>query len=148
MAIDPHLDPSRVELGMFYQQPPEVVWRALTDSTLLEQWLLPSVGFDSLQAGTAFIFLLPSDPPAEIACEILQVLPGQAMTWSWTDMRGPSPSRWKVSWAIQPQGHGTRLLLVNSGFDVAEKRQRMQRNVMERGWREVLSKLEGILRRH
>ncbi|MFG1796281.1 SRPBCC domain-containing protein [Nocardia sp. NPDC049149] len=147
MSIDPELDPTRVELGRFYPQPPETVWHALTDSTVVEQWLLPSVGFDGAQVGTSFIFTVPTNPPAEIACEVLAATPGAAMTWSWVDLRGPNPTPWTVTWAVQPQGRGTRLLLINSGFNIEDKRQKMQRNVMERGWRQTLSKLGEVLDR-
>ncbi|MFF2087368.1 hypothetical protein ACFVVM_26640 [Nocardia sp. NPDC058176] len=43
------------------------------------------------------------------------------------------------------QGHGTRLLLTTTGFDITDKRQRMQRNNLERGWRQLLTKLGGVL---
>lgn len=145
MGIENELDPSRVELGRFYPQPPEVVWRALTDSTVVEQWLLPSIGFEGAEVGTHFLFTVPTNPPPEIACEVLAATPGEAMAWSWMDMRGPQPVRWEVTWALQPQGRGTRLLLTTSGFDMEDKRQRMQRNNVERGWRQVLTKLGDVL---
>ncbi|NNH71411.1 SRPBCC domain-containing protein [Nocardia uniformis] len=147
MGIENELDPSQVELGRFYPQPPEAVWRALTDSAVVEQWLLPSIGFDGAQVGTHFLFTVPSNPPAEVACEVLAATEGEAMTWSWMDMRGPQPARWIVTWELQPQGHGTRVLLTASGFDIEDKRQRMQRNNLERGWRQVLSKLGDVLER-
>lgn len=144
MGSENELDPAQVELGRFYPQPPDDVWRALTDATVIDQWLLPSIGFDA-QVGTSFLFTIPSNPPAEVACEVLTVTPSRAMSWSWMDMRGPQPARWIVSWTLQPQGRGTRLLLTTTGFDITDKRQRMQRNNLERGWRQLLTKLGSVL---
>lgn len=145
MGMENELDPSEVELGIFYPQPPEVVWQALTDPSVVEQWLLPSIGFEGPQVGTHFLFKVPSNPPAEVACEVLTAKPGEGMSWSWMDLREPNPARWIVTWSLQPQGHGTRLLLTTTGFDIEDKRQRMQRNNLERGWRQVLTKLGTIL---
>lgn len=144
MGFDNELDPSRVELGRFYPQPPAIVWQALTDSAVVEKWLLPSVGFDAT-VGTHFLFTVPSNPPAEIVCEVLAATPEQAMSWSWMDMRGPQPVRWILEFELRSEGRGTRLLITTSGFDIEDKRQRMQRNNVERGWRQILPKLGNVL---
>lgn len=47
-------DPSRVEIGRFYPHATDVVWRAITDPTLLERWLMPSTGFVGAVEGTHF----------------------------------------------------------------------------------------------
>ncbi|WP_139277629.1 SRPBCC family protein [Rhodococcus marinonascens] len=67
------------------------------------------------------------------------------MTWSWFDLRASRPARWKVTWSIEPQGRGTRVLLTQCGFDVESPRAKMARNAMERGWRTALAKLGDIL---
>lgn len=146
MDADDELDPTRVELGRFYPQPPEAVWRALADATVLEQWLMPSIGFEA-RAGTSFLFTIPTEPPAEVACEVLTATPHEAMSWSWMDLRDPAPPRWIVTWQLRPQGHGTRLLHTTTGFDITVKRQRMQRNSIERGWRQLLPRLGEVLDR-
>ncbi|MQY22009.1 SRPBCC family protein [Nocardia macrotermitis] len=138
MTIEPELDPARVEIGRFYPQSPEIVWRALTEPALLERWLMPSTGFDPA-VGTHFLLSMPDSSTAEIACEVLATTPGEAMTWSWMDLRAPQPARWIVDWEVHAQGHGTRLLLTQTGFDIADKRQKMARNAIERGWRQVLA---------
>ncbi|MDF0532372.1 SRPBCC domain-containing protein [Tsukamurella sp. 8F] len=145
MTVEPERDPSQVEIGSFYPHPPEMVWRVLTDPALVEQWLqvLPT-GFQGARVGTHFI---ASVPKGEIACEVLAATPGESMTWSWVDLRAPRPARWIASWLVRPQGRGTRLLFTMSGFDIENDRQRMARNAMERGWRQVLSNYGDILTR-
>lgn len=145
MDLDHERDPSRVELGEFYSQSPADVWRALTDSALLERWFLPSIGFDGAQVGTEFMLLIPADSGAQIACEVVAVKPERSMTWSWTYMRDPGRARWSVDWEVEPQGRGTRLLITISGFDIEDKKQRMQRNATARGWRDIPSKLGKLL---
>ncbi|MBF6178197.1 Activator of Hsp90 ATPase homolog 1-like protein [Nocardia otitidiscaviarum] len=146
MMSDPELNPAAVEIGSFFPQPPDTVWHALTDPDLLEQWLLRSVGF-APAVGTHFIFSLPTRPPGEIACEVLTAEPATRLTFRWIDLRADYPARWIVDWTIHPQGRGTRLLLTQTGFDIEDRRQKMARNAMERGWKGTLSRLRELLDR-
>ncbi|MEU8898236.1 SRPBCC domain-containing protein [Nocardia sp. NPDC048505] len=133
-----------MEVGSFFPQTPETVWRVLTDPDLLERWLMRSVGF-AATTGTHFIFVLPTKPPGEIACEVLTARPNQQLTYTWFDLRAQPPARWVVDWTIQPQGRGTRFLLTQTGFDIDNRRQKMARNAMERGWRSTLLRLRELL---
>ncbi|WP_433671314.1 hypothetical protein ACQP06_06910 [Nocardia sp. CA-136227] len=55
-----------------------------------------------------------------------------------SDPRADYPTRWIVGWALHPQGHGTRLLLTQTGFDIEDRRQKMARNAVERSWKRLL----------
>ncbi|WP_306360811.1 SRPBCC domain-containing protein [Nocardia sp. CC227C] len=146
MMSDPELNPAAVEIGSFLPPAPDTVWRALTDPDLLEQWLMRSVGF-APAVGTHFIFSLPTRPPGEIACEVLTAEPATQLTLRWIDLRADYPAHWIVDWTIHPQGRGTRLLLTQTGFDIEDRRQKMARNAMERGWKGTLSRLRELLDR-
>ncbi|WP_280440849.1 SRPBCC domain-containing protein [Nocardia brasiliensis] len=50
-----------------------------------------------------------------------------------------------VDWTIRPQGRGTRLVLTQTGFDIENRRQKMARNALERGWRTTLTRLGAVL---
>ncbi|WP_193045401.1 SRPBCC family protein [Mycolicibacterium baixiangningiae] len=148
MTTDPkELDPASVEVGIFYSHAPQQVWQALTDPGLVEKWLMPSTGMLNAAVGTHFIFTVPTEPPGEIACEVLKLRPGQRLTLSWVDLRAARPARWLVDWTVDRQGGGTRLLLRHSGFDIRDPRQKMARNGMERMWRRVLTQLGELLDR-
>jgi len=147
VTSDPERDPTSVEIGRFYPYAPERVWQALTDPSLVEQWLMPSTGFVAAEVGTHFVFTVPTQPSGEIACEVLAVLAGEHLTLSWVDLRATRPARWLVDWTVHPQGRGTRLLLRHSGFDIDDRRQKMARNGMERMWQRVLTQLGAILDR-
>ncbi|MFI9508031.1 SRPBCC domain-containing protein [Nocardia sp. NPDC052566] len=144
MVSDAELDPAAVEIGSFFPHRPETVWRGLTEPDLVEQWLMRSVGF-ATSVGTHFIFAVPTQPTAEIACEVLTARPNEQLTISWVDLRAKHPARWILDWTIQPQGRGTRLLLTHTGFDIDDRRQKMARNAMERGWRTALTRLRALL---
>ncbi|WP_372443020.1 SRPBCC family protein [Mycolicibacterium baixiangningiae] len=73
--------------------------------------------------------------PGEIACEVLELRPGERLALSWVDLRAARSARWLVDWTVDRQGRGTRLLLRHSGFDIRDRRQKMARNGMERMWR-------------
>ncbi|MGV9610845.1 SRPBCC family protein [Nocardia xishanensis] len=144
MTSDSELNPAAVEIGRFFPQPPGIVWRALTEPDLLERWLMRSIGF-AATVGTHFIFAVRSQPTGEIACEVLAARQNEQLTLSWVDLRARYPARWVVDLALRPQGRGTRLLLTQTGFDIADRRQKMARNVMERGWTITLSRLHEVL---
>ncbi|WP_405134635.1 SRPBCC domain-containing protein [Nocardia sp. NBC_01388] len=137
MIADAKLNPVAVELGSFFPQPPETVWRALTEPDLLERWLLRPTGF-AARAGTRFRFTTPDSSIDEIACEVLAARPGDQLTYSWTYSRAEYPARWIVDWTMRPQGRGTRLLLTQTGFDITDRRQKMARNAMERSWKRLI----------
>ncbi|MGN2635516.1 SRPBCC family protein [Nocardia takedensis] len=141
---DAELNPAAVEIGRFFPHGPNAVWRALTEPDLVERWLMPTVGFDAA-VGTHFLFALPTHPSGEIACEVLEALPGERFTHSWVDMRADKPQRWVVDWTVRAQGRGTRLLLTQTGFDIDDRRQKMARNAMERGWKATLTRLREVL---
>ncbi len=86
MDQDAALNPAHIELDRSYPHPPATVWQALTDSSVVAKWFLPSVGY-SAEVGAQFMFLVPTDPPAEVACEVLEAEPVSRLTWNWRDMR-------------------------------------------------------------
>ncbi|MEU7140264.1 SRPBCC domain-containing protein [Nocardia sp. NPDC046473] len=145
MIADAQLNPAAVELGNFFPQPPDIVWRALTEPDLLEQWLLRPTGFDAA-VGTHFRFTFPASSIDEIACEVLAARPYEQLTYSWIYSQAEHRARWIVDWTLRPQGHGTRLLLTQTGFDIEDRRQKMIRNATERSWkRSVLPRLSEVI---
>lgn len=137
MIADPQLDPAAVELGNFFRQPPEAVWRALTEPNLLQRWLLRPTGF-AASVGTRFRFTVPDSAIDQIRCEVLAARPYEQLTYSWVYPQAQYPARCVVDWRLQPQGRGTRLLLTQTGFDIVDRRQRMMRNAVERNWKRLL----------
>ncbi|GAB0103843.1 SRPBCC domain-containing protein [Nocardia sp. JMUB6875] len=145
MIADTHLNPAAVELGSFFPQPPEAVWRALTDPDLLQRWLLRPTGFQPVP-GINFRFTTPESPIDEILCEVRTARPHEPPTYTWLHPHAVDPIRLLIDWTLHPQGHGTRLLLTQTGFDIEDRRQKMIRNATERSWkRRVLPKLTEVI---
>ncbi|WP_084477827.1 SRPBCC family protein [Nocardia jejuensis] len=139
------LNSASTRLSSFFRQPPHAVWRALTDPDLLQQWLLRPTGF-AASPGTRFRFTVPDAPINEIRCEVLEARPCEQLTYSWTYPQSEYPADWILDWTLHPQGHGTRLLLTQTGFDITDRRQKMARNAMERSWkRSLLPKLDRVI---
>lgn len=134
-----------IELGIYLPKPPPVVWRAITEPSLIEKWFARTTGF-SLVEGSAFIFEIDAQPPAEVACQVISVKQDEQFSHSYTDLRGTPPARWTVHWQLREQGRGTRVLLTLSGFNISDRTQRMARNAIERSWRnQLLPRLSAIV---
>jgi uncharacterized protein YndB with AHSA1/START domain len=102
---------------------PERVWRALTNPSLLEAWLMPN----NIRAEVGARFQFRSAPALNwsgiIECEVLQVVPQRLLVYSWrsgskaTEGYG-DPLDTVVTWRLTPlENGGTRLFLEHSGFD-------------------------------
>lgn len=102
------------------QHPPEKVWRALTDPTLLTEWLLPVTGF-KLEPAAAFTFKTQAFPgwDGTVNCRVLEVEPLRKLSYSW--VVGDMTLNTVVTFTLTPTAAGTRLHLVQSGFKPDQK---------------------------
>jgi uncharacterized protein YndB with AHSA1/START domain len=115
-----------IEVETFLPHPPSKVWRAMTDPERLGRWLMP--GDLRPVAGHRFTFDVPGR--GVTACEILEVDPERLLRMSWRN--GPLDTI--VSWSLTPEGTGTRLTIVHSGFDPNDRQQRQALDAMADGW--------------
>ncbi len=100
------------------RHPPSKVWRALTDPELLVEWLLPVVGF-KLEPGAAFVFQAPAQPgwDGQVTCRLLESEAQRTLRYTWV-VGGMDTV---VTFMLTPTSSGTRLSLVHSGFQPAQK---------------------------
>ena len=136
--------PSQTETLTFefdLPHPPEKVWRALTDPSLLAQWLLPAVGFE-LAPGAAFRFQAPPQPgwDGTVNCRFLEIEAQRKLSWSW--VVGDIDT--VVTFTLEPTPTGTRLTLVQSGFKPDQRRNFAGARY---GWRMMGGKLVDLLGR-
>src|SRR5262245_30567292 len=63
---------------------PEKVWRALTDSVLLAEWLLPVTGLN-LKPGATFMFQAPKQPGWDgvVNCKVREIEPHRKLSYAW-----------------------------------------------------------------
>jgi uncharacterized protein YndB with AHSA1/START domain len=121
--------------------PPEKVWRALTDPVLLTEWLLPVVGF-RLEPGTAFMFRTQPHPgwDGRVSCRLLDIEPYRRLRYSWTVPFLDTV----VTFTLTPTTSGTRLNVLQSGFEPTQKR---EFGGARYGWTTMGGKLADLLAR-
>lgn len=95
-----------------YPHPPEHVWRALTDSQAMAEWLMPN-DFKP-QVGNRFQFRTKPAPGFDgiVRCEVLELEPPRKLVYTWKG--GPVDT--VVTFTLTPVPEGTRLRLEQRGF--------------------------------
>jgi uncharacterized protein YndB with AHSA1/START domain len=99
--------------------PPQKVWRALTDPTLLADWLLPVIDF-KLEPGAAFTLKTQPQPgwDGTGSCRFLEIEAQRKLRYTW--VAGDIDT--VVTFTLTPSPSGTRLSLVQSGFKAQQKK--------------------------
>ncbi len=118
--------------------PPEKVWRALTESPLLAQWLFNN-DFEPV-VGRRFQFRADPVPNWNgiIECEVLVVEPVRQLSYRWSSMGLDSV----VLLTLTPAEGGTHLLMKHSGFRPDQQAAYQGANY---GWQKFLGTLEQLL---
>jgi uncharacterized protein YndB with AHSA1/START domain len=121
-----------------FPHPPEKLWRALTESPLIAQWLLNN-DFDPT-VGRKFQFR--SEPVQGwngiIDCEVLAVDPQKQLAYTWTSMGLETV----VRFTLTPAGAGTHLRMEQSGF--THEAEHAYKGATY-GWQSFLGKLENVV---
>jgi uncharacterized protein YndB with AHSA1/START domain len=92
--------------------PPEKIWRALTQSPLIEEWLMKN-DFQPV-VGHRFSFRATPVPNWNgiVDCEVLAVEPNSRLSYTWGSMGMKSV----VAWTLTPTSGGTHVRMEHSGF--------------------------------
>jgi uncharacterized protein YndB with AHSA1/START domain len=117
---------------------PEKIWRALTQSWLMEEWLMTN----DFQPVVGHKFRLRATPAGNwngiIDCEVLDVEPNSRLSYTWDSLGVGSI----VEWTLTPTESGTHVRMEQSGF-----RQDQEANYKGAGygWHKFIGNLERIL---
>lgn len=95
----------KVELDAVYPHSPERVWKALTDSDALSQWLMPT----NFQPLIGYRFRLDRPDGSAVKGKVIEVEAGRLLAYTWNDDETGEES--KVVWTLSPDGDGTRVQL-------------------------------------
>lgn len=119
--------------------PPAKVWRALTDPVLLAEWLLPVFGLE-LQPGAAFVFKTQAHPgwDGTVSCRIIEIDEPHKLSYAWTVPFLDTV----VTFTLTPTAAGTRLSLVQAGF---EEDQQKEFGGSRYGWKMMGERLVALL---
>lgn len=115
---NPTVDEAPLSFECDLPDPPEKVWRALTEPELLAAWLMPND--IKAEAGSRFAFA-GSDAPIE--CEVLEAEPGRLLRYSWRERPGakdadqfPAFDSTVTFTLAGTASGGTHLRIVHDGF--------------------------------
>ncbi|WP_158751134.1 SRPBCC domain-containing protein [Acidobacterium sp. S8] len=121
-----------------FPYPPEKVWRALTESSLIEQWLMKN----DFQPVAGHSFNLRSTPVPNwdgiINCEVLVVEPNRKLSYSWGTLGLESV----VFWTLVATEGGTLLRMEHSGFP---SDQDASYKGAQYGWKRFIGGLEQVI---
>src|ERR1700722_1308525 len=103
-----------------YPQPPEKVWRALTDPALIPRWTSTGAGGRPEGFGPAvgprFRYVAKPKPGCRgiVECEVLESDEPNLLRYSWADPGGGEVT--EVAYRLEPHGDGTRFRYEHTGF--------------------------------
>ena len=137
-----------IRVDEFLPHPPQKVWRALTDPDLIARWLMPS-DF-KLEIGHKFTFQGFPMPAAGFGgtghSEVLDFEPEKMLRIAWRaapeDLSSLDST---VTFTLEPEGTGTRLLLVHDGFHPDDPYQAAGQRIMSGGWPGAVAKISGVI---
>ena len=126
-------------------QPREQVWRALTDSASLSEWMFPN-DFTP-HVGHHFTFRVPPNPKVGfegmlVQCQVLECDAPSRLVFSWS-AGGFGDTR--VSFRLEPDGEGTRVLFEHAGFDLSQGWSNQALQGAEFGWAKMLEQLPAVV---
>jgi uncharacterized protein YndB with AHSA1/START domain len=118
--------------------PPEKIWRALTQSSLIDRWLM-SNDFEPI---VGHKFTLRTTPVANwngiVDCKVLVVEPASRLVYSW----GSSGLESVVTWTLTPSKGGTLVRMEQSGFGADQDANYKGASY---GWQRFISALERVV---
>jgi uncharacterized protein YndB with AHSA1/START domain len=126
-----------IEYTWFFHQPPETVWKYLTHSKLMAQWLMEN-DFQPV-VGHHFMFRAQPYPPigfdGNVFCQVLDIIPEKKLSYSWKF--GPKPGEILVdsvvTWTLVSKNQGTELKLEHRGFTGTKDMPAY--HIMNEGWK-------------
>jgi uncharacterized protein YndB with AHSA1/START domain len=122
--------------------PPEKVWRALTTSHLIAEWLMNN-DFEPVE-GRRFTFRATPVPgwSGVTNCVVLHVERPHLLSYSWGDgSESDSGLKTVVTWTLTPDGAGTLLRMEHIGFRPEDEGGYRS---MSGGWPRIVERLEGV----
>jgi len=134
--------PSSLVMERVFPHSQEKLWRALTESPLLAQWMMNN-DFEPVP-GRRFQFRADPAPNWNgiVDCEVLAVEPMKRLSYNWGVGGGDSGLQWVVEWTLTPADGGTHVRMEQSGFG---PNQQQAYGGAKWGWQRFLGNLENVL---
>ena len=139
---NPAQSPRTLVIERVFAHPPAKLWRALTESPLLAQWMMNN-DFEPV-VGRKFQFRAEPVPNwnGVVDCEVLIVEPLKRLSYNWGVGGGESGLQWVVLFTLAPAEGGTHLRMEQSGF---RPDQQAAYQGAKYGWQKFIGGLERVL---
>ncbi len=111
---------------------PAKIWRALTESPLIDEWLMKN----DFQPVVGHRFRLSADW-GSVDCQVIKVEPVKTLSYTWVAYGLES----EVTWTLTPTESGTSLRMQHSGFPTDQDQAYKGATY---GWRNFIEKLEQV----
>lgn len=125
--------------------PPQTIWRALTQSTLIAEWLMANDFEPRLGARFQFRAKPIGNWNGVVNCEITAFEPPRRLVYTWkggsVQNLGYGALNSIVEWTLTPVPGGTRLRMEHSGFGPQNT---SAYETMSGGWPRLLERLEQV----
>lgn len=127
---------------------PEIVWKTLTTPELIGRWLMEPTGFAATQ-GARFTFQTTPGGAWDgvIHCEVLEARAPERLVYSWASGHEANEAYGAkldtvVTWTLERQGDGTRVRMVQSGFELPRNEAGYAN--LSRGWPTVMKGIDQV----
>ena len=143
--------PARIEKEIVIEAPVDIVWRVLTQPDQIKQWFSDEAELD-LRGGGRGRLVWNSGMSQEITVEAVDPPRRFAFRWVYPEGTTPDPrNSTLVEFTLRSEARGTRLRVVESGFDQidwsdAERVRQVEGHT--RGWSECLERFGRVASRH
>ncbi|MGA7383589.1 MAG: SRPBCC domain-containing protein [Methylocella sp.] len=126
--------------------PPELIWRALTQGSLIEEWLMKN----DFQPVVGHRFTFQAKPMGDwngvVHCEVTTIEPLRRLVYSWKGGSATNPGYGNVldsivEWTLTREPGGTRLRMEHTGF---RPQNETAYDAMSGGWPQVIERLDQV----
>lgn len=142
---------NQIEREIVIDAPVERVWAALTEADHVGTWFGDAGAEVDLRPGGALILRWQEHGTFHTTIE--RVEPQRFFSWRWASTAGQEPradNSTLVEFSLTPEGNGTRLRVVESGFqqlDLPEAQRARRFTENTQGWQEEIDELRAYVER-
>lgn len=140
--------PSRIEKEILIDAPVDVVWRVVTEPAEMDRWFSEKADFQ-LRLGGGGTIRMSTRTTYNIKVEAVE--PHRRFAFRWVHPDGAQPDERNsmlVEFTFHQEAGGTRLRVVESGFDTVDWSDETTREFFEghdNGWPRFLDRLRDLL---
>jgi len=145
------MDSNQIEREIVINAPVSRVWAAVTEAEHIGSWFGDAGAEVDLRPGGALIIRWQEHGAFHTTIE--RVEPERFFSWRWTYTAGQEPradNSTLVEFSLTPEGAGTRLRVVESGFqqlDMPEAQRATRLRENTQGWQEEIDELRAYVER-